>query len=871
MQLLSISERTPERSTSLFTRWRAGIVLGCVALLLAGCGGSADAPPPPETGTPQCVAPSVTQQPADASVTTGQNASFSVVASGSAPLGYQWQRDGLNIEGATAASYTFAATVLDSGAVFRAVVTACDGSATSNGATLTVTAAAPVLTITPQPADASVAAGTQASFTVGGTCSAGTLGVQWQRSPEGSAWTDIAGATATTYSLSAVIGDSGARFRAQLNCSGQSAAASNAATLTVTAPGAVTLDLLPTTGLRDQADIGFMQGIDQDAGGGFTFITNNRIKRLSADLSTINAVAGGPASGSADGAAASASFNQPFGLTQDSGGVIYVADTNNHTIRRIAADGTVSTLAGLAGNSGTTDGTGNAARFNLPSGIAFGPEGDLYVTEFANHRIRRVTTAGVVTTYAGSSAGYADGAALAAQFNSPRGVAVASNGDVLVADTSNNRVRRILRNGNIAGAVQTLAGDGAAFGGSADGIGTAASIAAPSAMVLRGNTLTLRQTFGLLRQIDLTTAAVTTLTGSRTFGEGFADGPAAVARIRSFGGVTAIASGGFMLADDIGLRTVSAAGAVRTIAARAAMGVTAEGVGTLAQMPFGLATNRRQALTVDAAGNVVVSEATANNVRRISPAGAVTLASGLVQPINAPLDGVGSEAQWTQPAEIGSDAAGVLYAIDGYSVRRIGTDNATSVLAGSPTDFGALDGNAATARFNSLFGLAVGSGGDVFVSANQAIRRIDSAGNVSTYAGVIGQSTRVDGPIATARFQSPGQLAFAPDGALYVMDGAGASVLRRIAPDGSSVSTVPGVFSTGAFAVDAAGTIYYDSDSGLMMLTAGGASSLLIQHGASIVLGSVNPRLMSVHSIAVLGPKQLAILSSDQILRATLP
>src|SRR5206468_808532 len=145
---------------------------------------------------------------------------------------------------------------------------------------------------------------------------------------DGSAWTDIAGATAVTYSFSAVIGDNGARLRAQLNCSGQSGAASNAALLTVTAPGAVTLDLLPISGLRAEANIGFMQGIVQDAGGSFTFIETNRIRRLSADLSTITFIAGG--FGAADGVGASALFNQPSDLTQDGSGVIYVTDTNNH-------------------------------------------------------------------------------------------------------------------------------------------------------------------------------------------------------------------------------------------------------------------------------------------------------------------------------------------------------------------------------------------------------------------------------------------------------------------------------------------------------------------------------------------------------------
>ena len=870
---------TLERSVSLGLRTAIKrIALAGVCLLLAACGGSANAPPPPEPGAPQAVPPTITQQPANLSVTAGQPASFAVAATGTAPLAYQWQRDGADIVGATATTYALATTALtDSGALFRAVVTNVAGSATSNAATLTVTVSAPVLTITPQPADSTVVAGTQASFSVGGTCSAGTLGIQWQRSQgsgAGLTWVDIAGATATTFSFATVVADSGAMFRAVLNCSGQSSTPSNAATLTVTAPGSVTLALLPIVGLRDQADISSSTAIDQDAAGSFTFVTASRIKRLSADLTTITPVAGGPFAGTVDGAAADASFNQPLGLTQDATGNIYVADTNNHTVRRIAAaDGTVSTVAGLAGVSGTTDGTGAAARFSQPAGIAFGPDGDLYVAEMSNHLIRRVTAAGVVTTYAGSTAGFADGTAAAAKFNSPAGIAVAANGDVLVADTSNNRIRRILRAGNVAGAVQTLAGDGTFNVADADGIGTAASIGAPRGIVLRGNTLTVRDGLGILRQIDLTSTVVTTLTGSRTLAEGYADGTTTTARIRNTGiGLTAAANGGFMLADDLALRAVSAAGVVRTIASSRAAGVTPVGVGTLAQQPFSLPINDAQAVVVDPAGNVVIDDFATRQVRRIDPTGAVTLAAGLTGSFHGAVDGTGSEAQFANlRAAMASDSNGVLYVADGFgSVRRIGTDNATTVLAGSPTDFGAVDGNAATARFNNILGLAVGPGGNVFVgdAANQTVRRIDPGGNVTTYAGVFGQFARVDGPIASARFLTPASVVFAPDGALYVAD---AGVIRRIAADGQSVSSVANATGVaGSIAVDAAGTLYYGTTVGLVMLPLGGTPSVLIPVGAAVVLGS-SPRLLNIDGLAVLGPKQLVILSGAMILKATLP
>ena len=885
-----ISSASFAGSISRGIRRTLAVTLGAACLVLAACGGSADAPPPPEGG-PGPVPPTITQQPADLTVTAGQPASFTVAASGTAPLAYQWQRNGVAIAGATTTTYTIAATVLaDSGAVFRAVVTNVAGSATSNNATLTVVAAAPVLTITQQPANTTVVAGTSASFSVAATCSSGTLVVQWQRSQGSGAnltFGDVVGATALSYMFSTVIGDSGTQFRAMLSCSGQSTTASNAATLTVTPPGTVTLSLLPLVGLRDQAEIPAITGIDQDASGSFTFITGNRIKRLSADLGTITPVAGSNGSGSADGAAATATFNQPFALTQDSTGIVYVADSGNSTIRRIALDGTVSTLAGLAGATGTTDGTGSAARFDSPSGIALGPDGDLYVAERNNHLIRRVTTAGVVTTYAGSTSGYLDAAApLTAKFNNPFGVAVAANGDVLVGDVGNNRIRRIVRNGNVAGPVQTLAGNGTATPASPDGIGAAAVISSPYGIVVRGNTLTLRDGFGLLRQIDLTSAAVTTLTGSRTLGEGYADGTSTTARIRGGSlGVTGAANGGFMLGDADGLRLVSAAGAVLTLAQTRGISTTPQGVGVIAQLPFNVGGGRRVDLTLDPAGNIVVADEVSMTVRRIDPAGVASFAAGLVAGRSGPIDGVGSEAQFFDLWDVITDSAGVIYVSDGGgSVRRIDANNATTLFAGS-TDFpgglGYVDGNGANARFNFITGLAF-SGGNIFVGdrGNNVIRRIDPAGNVTTYAGVAGQSARVDGPIATARFQSPNDVVSGPDGSLYVLDKPNniTGTIRRITPDGSSVSTLAG--SGGLvriFTIDSAGTIYYADDftssGGLWMLPAGGTvPTLLIPYSTSagVILGA-NPRLAIVDSIVVLGPKRILLASGGQLLVATLP
>ena len=160
--------------------------------------------------------------------------------------------------------------------------------------------------------------------------------------------------------------------------------------------------------------------------------------------------------GSADGPGAAASFNSPFGVATDSAGNVYVGDTANHTIRKITPAGVVSTLAGAAGVPGSTDGTGAAARFDSPRGVATDSAGNVYVADTFNHTIRKISPAGVVSTLAGSAGvtGSADGTGAAAHFRFPFGVASDSAGNVYVGDNANHTIRKITP----AGVVSTVAG-----------------------------------------------------------------------------------------------------------------------------------------------------------------------------------------------------------------------------------------------------------------------------------------------------------------------------------------------------------------------------------------------------------------------------
>src|SRR5260221_591101 len=147
--------------------------------------------------------------------------------------------------------------------------------------------------------------------------------------------------------------------------------------------------------------------------------------------------------GSADGTGAAASFNFPSSVATDSASNVYVAD-GNHSIRKVTPAGVVSTLAGTSGVSGSTDAAGAAASFNSPAGVATDSTGNVYVADSGNSTIRKITPAGVVSTLAGSAAlfGSADGTGAAASFNFPFGIAADSAGNVYVADLDNSTIRK---------------------------------------------------------------------------------------------------------------------------------------------------------------------------------------------------------------------------------------------------------------------------------------------------------------------------------------------------------------------------------------------------------------------------------------------
>lgn len=318
-------------------------------------------------------------------------------------------------------------------------------------------------------------------------------------------------------------------------------------------------------------------------------------------FSTVITLAGSGAKGSADGAASAASFNRPLMLAVDYAGNVYVADQDNSVIRKIRP-GQVTTFAG-SGTAAYAEGTASSASFNKPSAVAVNDAGDLYITDTNNERIRRISTAGVVTTIAGNgSKGKTDGAGTAATFNQPFGIAIDRAGNLYVSDSGNNLIRKITP----FGIVTTLAGSGAV--GKQDGAGAAASFNGPSGMAFdtNGNLYVADSYNQLIRKITLA-GVVTTFAGSGS--PGFADGTGNAASFHDPIGLTIDPDGNLYVADaqNNRIRKITPAGAVSTVAGQSNFGHTDGDLSVVTfNTPFGIAIDGGWHLYIGDTNNNVI-------------------------------------------------------------------------------------------------------------------------------------------------------------------------------------------------------------------------------------------------------------------------
>ena len=323
----------------------------------------------------------------------------------------------------------------------------------------------------------------------------------------------------------------------------------------------------------------------------------------------VTTFAGSGTKDSIDGTGAAASFYYPAGIALDGSGNLYVVDIGAHNVRKITTAGVVSTLAG-SGVSESVDGTGVGAQFDSPQGIAVDGSGDLYVADTASHIIRKVTSAGVVTTFAGllETAGSADGQRAAASFDGPTAIAVSGSGDVYVSDSGNYTIRKI----DVNGLVTTLAGF-PGYDGLVDGTGPEARFKEPRGIAVDGggNIYVCDGGNHVIRKIT-PDGVVTTFAGSGM--PSSVDGTGTAASFFAPSGIAIDSIGDFYVAEFAGsvIRKITAAGVVTTLAGSAGSDGITDGAASAARFstPFGIA--------VDSSGQVFVSQLLAATIRKIS-------------------------------------------------------------------------------------------------------------------------------------------------------------------------------------------------------------------------------------------------------------
>ena len=560
-------------------------------------------------------------------------------------------------------------------------------------------------------------------------------------------------------------------------------------------------------------------------------------------------LAGMPSIGSMDGTGSAALFYGPSGVARDSAGNVYVTDCLNHTVRKITPAGMVSTLAGKPGLSGSVDGPGNAARFNRPGGLAIDSTGNLYVADTGNHILRKITPAGMVTIVAGlaGSSGSDDGTGSAARFNAPTGVAIDAAAILYITDTGNHTIRKV----TATGAVTTLAGS-AGSPGSADGPGTAARFDAPVGIAVdrSGQVYVADQTNSTIRQVTAA-GTVSTLAGAAGYPNiGSTDGAGTAARFYAPNGLAVDAAGNIYVTESGNqtVRKISTAGVVSTLAGLGGNWISNEpasdgngykasyyispnygwvdGNGSAARF------NRPGGLTLDPSGNVYIADSGNNVIRSLNASGAVTTIAGVAPAQSSGhTDGTGSAARFSSPEGVAVDDAGNVYVadMDNHTIRKITPTGVVTTLAGLARSWGSSDGTGSEARFHNPYGVGVDHAGNIYASDtdNNTVRKITPAGVVTALAGLADYGGWDDGVGSAARFSSPKGLAVDTAGNIFVLNSWLSPSIRKITPAGlvTTISATGGTW----LAIDAAGkfTVSGLSNYTIQRVEADGTATLL--------------------------------------------
>ncbi len=494
---------------------------------------------------------------------------------------------------------------------------------------------------------------------------------------------------------------------------------------------------------------------------------------------------------------AQAGLNDPQDVAVGSNGTIYIVDTGNSFVRAVANGAinyvAGSGSVGFAGDGGsataTTTNTGPGVALYGPRAIAFDSAGNYYLADAGNGRIRKIDTKGIITTVAGNGTlGFAgDGsAATAANLNQPSGVALDKQGNIYIADTSNGRIRKV----SSAGTISTVAGNGmvsySGDGGPATGAqlngplgvaadnsgnlfiadsqngvvrvvnkGAIASVGGGTLVIPRsvatdaaGNAYVADAQDNRVRRVG-TDGTVTTYAGNGTNGFGGDGGPAANAQLNSPAAVAVDGAGNLYIADlgNLRIRKVSANGNISTVAGNGSQGYSGDGgpaINASLNTPLGVA--------VDPSGNLYITDSASQVIREVTLDGNIKTIAGTGEPGFTGDGGSAASAQLASPIGIAADPFGNIFFVDGTTrIREINTAGVIATVAGNGSFGYSGDGGMANlAQFSSPSAVWADAAGNLYVAdtGNNAIRLLQPAGSGITLNAVVNAASNQNGAVA---------------------------------------------------------------------------------------------------------------------------
>ena len=596
------------------------------------------------------------------------------------------------------------------------------------------------------------------------------------------------------------------------------------------------------------AQISTIQGIAVDRWGNLYLSDtgNHRVRKISAS-GVITTLAGtGVAGFSGDGGpAAAAQLNLPYGLAADLAGYLYVADLGNDRVRRIGPDGVITTVAGNGNRGSSGDGgAASGAQLLTPRDVVVDAVGNLYFSEFDGHRVRKVTPDGRISTVAGTGvAGLRGdgGSAVNAQLASPAGLAVDRLGALYIADSKNNRVRKILAGGVIstvlggspstalwtpvAIAVDTagtlyVADSGAIHSYTVAGAWTNAAAAGQDLAVDLNGVLYVADAVRILK---LGNGQVQTVAGDGYL-HAIGDGGLATDALLSQPSAIALNGAGSLYIADTGtqrVRQVLPTGVIQTLVGTGSAGSAADNVAVTAAT-----LNSPTGVAVDAAGGILIADTNNQRIRQVGADGRIRNLVGTdvggvgpegMPPAQTPLDG---------PRGVCTGRGGALFVVDtaNHRVLQAAPQVLVVTAAGNGTPGHAGDGGPARlAELNQPSACARDSAGNLFIAdtSNHRIRKVDPSGTISTVAGSGAPGFSGDeSPATAASISAPRGVAADDNGDIFIAD-TGNHRIRQVTPDGV-IHTIAGQNAAG-FSGDGgpAASARIDAPGGLLLDGAG--------------------------------------------------